>query len=438
VPGWLARVDRIPPADLIEQLIPDTAYAYELRGGRRQQAWENVKKMRGLIRRIQNRGYATLARIADHLDSLTAGDESNAVLAALDAVNLMPVHASKGLEFPIVFVVNLARGASGLPRPVRVSGEEVSVGPFVSESDEEERFREREETKRLMYVALTRARDRLYLGTVLKDGAFATGRGSLADVLPESFRTLCVCAAQQPGDSIEWTGPAGRAYQFRICRALPVPERIPVTSASSSAEALAKGATRQETPTDFFAPLTDPAAIERVPVTAVLAPAPESSIGTPIPADAEDDALVGTLVHRLFQFGAELPAPFGAADAKARAARLIRPEERATAADAPAAVTRAIEVWMATRAQPGVSALLESGERIYEVPFSCVADQQPGRVLRGTIDCLVRPQDGSIVVIEFKTGAPSPAHQAQLDFYVRAARAMFPDAAVTGRVIYPS
>ena len=72
--------------------------------------------MRGLIRRIQNRGYATLPRIADHIDSLTAGDESNAVLEALDAVNLMTVHASKGLEFPIVFVVNLAKGASGPPR----------------------------------------------------------------------------------------------------------------------------------------------------------------------------------------------------------------------------------------------------------------------------------------------------------------------------------
>jgi superfamily I DNA/RNA helicase len=174
--------------------------------------------MRGLIRRVQNRGYATLARIADHLDSLTAGDESNAVLEALDAVNLMTIHASKGLEFPVVFVVNLARGASGFPRPVRVSGEDVSVGPFVSESDDEERVREREETKRLMYVAFTRARDRLYLGTVLKDGGFAMGRGSLSDVLPESFRTVFVRAAQEPGDSIEWTAQSGRAYRFRLCR----------------------------------------------------------------------------------------------------------------------------------------------------------------------------------------------------------------------------
>ena len=128
----------------------------------------------------------------------------------------MTVHASKGLEFPIVFVVNLAKGASGFPRPVRVSGEEVSVGPFVSESDDEERFREREETKRLIYVALTRARDRLYLGTVLKDGAFAIGRGSLAEVLPESFRALFVRAAQEPGDVDRVDGRSqGRAYRVR-------------------------------------------------------------------------------------------------------------------------------------------------------------------------------------------------------------------------------
>jgi ATP-dependent helicase/nuclease subunit A len=214
VPAWLSRVDRLPPADLLESLIPETAYAYELRGARAQQAWENVKKLRGLIRRIQNRGYATLARIADHLESLTAGDESNAVLEALDSVNLMTVHASKGLEFPIVFVVNLGKGASGLPRPVRLSGEQVSVGPFVSDSDEEERFREREETKRLLYVALTRARDRLYLGTALKDGAFTSGRGSLGDVLPESVRALLVRAGQTPDATLEWTSPSQRSYRF--------------------------------------------------------------------------------------------------------------------------------------------------------------------------------------------------------------------------------
>jgi ATP-dependent helicase/nuclease subunit A len=215
VPAWLARVDRVPPADLLEELLPETAYAYELRGVRASQGWENVKKLRGLIRRIQNRGYATLARIADHLDSLTAGDESNAVLEALDAVNLMTVHASKGLEFPIVFAVNLAKGASGFPRPVRISGDHVSVGPFVSDSDEAERLREREETKRLLYVALTRARDRLYLGTALKDGTFAAGRGSLGEVLPDSIRALFTRASSEPDPIVRWISESGHSYPFR-------------------------------------------------------------------------------------------------------------------------------------------------------------------------------------------------------------------------------
>jgi len=54
------------------------------------------------------------ARIADYFDLLIVGDESNAVIEALDAVNLMTVHASKGFEFPVVFVVNMVWGVSGL------------------------------------------------------------------------------------------------------------------------------------------------------------------------------------------------------------------------------------------------------------------------------------------------------------------------------------
>ena len=223
VPAWLVRVDRVPPADLIEQILADTAYAHEIRGPRRQQAWENIKKMRSLIRRVQNRGYATLARIADHLESLGAGDESNAVLEAVDAVNLMTIHASKGLEFPIVFVVNLARGASGPPHPVRVvvdgEAESVSVGPFASELDEIDRERERHETRRLLYVAMTRARDRLYLSTSLKDGAIVAGRGSLAEVLPNSLRELFArAAAPLTGvTTVAWSGMSGAIYEWRVC-----------------------------------------------------------------------------------------------------------------------------------------------------------------------------------------------------------------------------
>jgi ATP-dependent helicase/nuclease subunit A len=227
----VSQVDRVPPAELFETILADSAYLYELGGPRQRQARENVKKMRSLVRRIQNHGYATMPRIADHLDSLTAGDESNAVLEALDAVNLMTVHASKGLEFPIVFVVNMAKGASGPPRPVRVivdadaEGDplaSVTVGPFVSEMDEAERVREKHETKRLLYVALTRARDRLYLASALKDGVMAPGRGSLGEVLPQSVKELFakagLAALDGPiGSPVTWTSVSGVRFEWRPC-----------------------------------------------------------------------------------------------------------------------------------------------------------------------------------------------------------------------------
>jgi ATP-dependent helicase/nuclease subunit A len=193
LPEWLALVDRVTPSELLDAVLLRTAYAYELRGSRRIQARENLKKLRALIRKAENRGYATLARIAEFLDDLAVGDESNAVIDALDAVNLMTVHAAKGLEFPIAFVVNINRGTGGPRAPIRVMVDgydtpSVSIGDFDSEADEDAPAREREETKRLLYVALTRARDRLYLGAVLKDGVFKPGRGSLGEALPQSTR----------------------------------------------------------------------------------------------------------------------------------------------------------------------------------------------------------------------------------------------------------
>jgi ATP-dependent helicase/nuclease subunit A len=197
LPRWLSWVDRLAPSELLDAVLHETAYAYELRGSRRRQARENLKKLRSMIRRAQNRGYATLARIAEHLDRLAVGDESNAAIDAVDAVSLMTVHAAKGLEFPIVFVVNMGRGTGGPRAPIRVAdvaaGEaSVAIADYQSEADEDALARDREETKRLLYVALTRARDRLYLSTTVEKGACRMGRGSLGEVLPAAVRAMFV------------------------------------------------------------------------------------------------------------------------------------------------------------------------------------------------------------------------------------------------------
>ena len=200
VARWLQWVDRLTPSEILDAVLRETAYAYETRGPRRRQARENLKKLRAMIRRAQNRGYATLGRIADHLERLAVGDESNAAIDAIDAVSLMTVHAAKGLEFPIVFVVNVGRGTGGPRAPIRVAdagGEAtVAIADYQSEADEDARAREREETKRLLYVAVTRARDRLYLSAVLKDGTFRAGPGSLGEVLPGSVRARFKTAAR--------------------------------------------------------------------------------------------------------------------------------------------------------------------------------------------------------------------------------------------------
>ncbi len=415
---WLLLVDRLPPAELLDGILDETAYLYEIAGPRERQARENVKKFRSMIRRIQNRGYATLDRIASHIDRLYAGDESNAAIEAIDAVNLMTAHASKGLEFPIVFVVSLTKQSGGMAPPVRVvldddEGERVWVGPFASDDDKTgERKRETEETKRLLYVALTRARDRLYLGTVLKDGRALPGNGSLAKVLPTGFVQLFEMAGRDDPDTA-WTC-GSRIYPFRVC---PRPEDPPL-SLPREAAAAARAAD--------FAPL----GIDTSAVAIAVTGAGRDEMRQPGSPRVEGaDRLLGTLVHRLLQ---RAPAPD--ADVARMARALLLEDELAGIDDVEGAIAAAVETWRAIAERDDVRALVASGERLHEVPFSL---RRGGQLLRGTIDCLVMAPDGGVTVLEFKTGRKRPEHQAQLDVYVEAARALFPGAIIDGRLIYP-
>jgi ATP-dependent helicase/nuclease subunit A len=419
---WRTLVDRMPPAELFDLVVAESGYLVELRGARLQQARENLKKMRGIVRRIQNRGYATLGRIAAHLDRLSAGDESNAVIDALDAVSLMTVHASKGLEFPVVFVVNLARGTGTRRSPVRVSAQDgesgnasVSVGDFQSGADEDNGAKEREETKRLLYVALTRARDRLYLGSVLKDGHLQPGRGSLAEVLPATLTQVFNEAPLATEGTVSWRAASGAVHRFGVCAAAETSR----TTASREATARA----------DDFEPLHDSSVVRE----SILAAAGVGGVPGPERAGARSDRVVGTLVHRLLERHG-LAANVDREEVSRAIGSWLRPDELEDIDDMDDVAIRAASAYAAVCGRDDVKAVCGGGERFHEVPFTM---REGDRVLRGTIDCLVRRPDGSLTVLEFKTGRPREEHQRQLDLYRRAVEQMFPGQRVDGLLVYP-
>jgi ATP-dependent exoDNAse (exonuclease V) beta subunit len=432
---WLGLVDRLTPAELLELALDESAYMFETRGPRARQARENLKKIRGMIRRVQNRGYLTLSRLAEHLERLTAGDESNAVIDAGDSVSLMTIHAAKGLEFPVVFVVNLSRGTGSARRAIRVvsdadSGQAwLSVGDFQSEADEDARAKEREETKRLLYVALTRARDRLYLASEVKDARWRAFGGSLGDILPATVKARFEVASTVPApETTEWVAASGHSHVFRVCPAdAPQP-------GSGVCEGTDSDRVDVEFVRDDFEPMTDPFALPRVAVTARFAPAPENLGRQPI--DGGSRSLTGTLVHRLFErFGAALADAARAPEIAGELARLLRDEEAVEAGDVDHVFQRARDAYLALCDNPVLVQALASGDALFEVPFS-VRLASDGSILRGTFDCLVRRRDGGVTVLELKTGTASPGHEEQLSTYVTAARALFPGVPVEGTLVY--
>jgi ATP-dependent helicase/nuclease subunit A len=428
---WLALVDHIPPAELLDHILSDSAYAAELRAPRARQARENLKKLRSLVRRAQSRGYATLGRVVMHLDRLAVGDESNAAVDAEGAVNLMTVHASKGLEFPVVFVVDLARGTGAPREPIRVAAlggdaVSVSVGDFRSASDEDEAAQEREETKRLLYVALTRARDRLYLGVVLEDGAVKSGRGSLAEVMPPMLLSQLSAASR---DACVWTTARSGRHGFQVVAAAPVravSHALDVTAMMAAAAPMAS------------ADAGEPAGVDLAPLAVSVghgdeggpfARAERERAPQPAPLSDGDERLAGTVVHRLVQhigWSATPPAP-------AILRRLLRSDELGSVDHPDVLLERAVEVYRQLATRDDTRALYDADRVMFEVPFCFAMDD---RVVRGVIDCVVVREE-RVDVIELKTGRPRPEHREQVSLYSLAAQAIWPGVAVGAWLVYP-
>jgi ATP-dependent helicase/nuclease subunit A len=425
---WLALAAAVPPSELVDVVIRESAYAFELGGRRLGQARENIKKVRALVRRVENRGYVTLDRLAAYFDTLGAGDDSNAIVEAAGAVNLMTIHAAKGLEFPIVFIVNLHAAGRGRPAGFSVIESGPDQRPEVAFSATAgtalEELREGEELRRLLYVAATRARDRLYLAAeVDRQERLRRGPRSLGALLPASLGALFAAARTSTADELEWVTERG-SFAFAVCRASGLP---PVWHDDAVAP---------DPPRLSIEPVQS-AARRTVSATSVLlvAPQPDADRERRSGADARGARLVGTLVHRMFQRKLEPAMPDDLLREQVR--RLIGIVERVDVPDVTSTVEAAMGLYRSVRAQPAVAELLDAGRCYYEVPFSYLAPESDGQIVRGAVDCLVVASDGRATILEFKTGHPRPEHQAQIALYARAMESALGQGPVMTRICYP-
>jgi ATP-dependent exoDNAse (exonuclease V) beta subunit len=234
--------------ELLERVIDQTGYdlaVLAMPGGQRRLA--NVRKLMRLAREHEVghgadlRGFLeVVARRARSGAGEARESEAPVEGEALDAVRLMTIHRAKGLEFEVVCVADLGRGPRWRADLIRVGRDgrfglrlsEPGTGKRESALDyralgEERQAAEAEEERRLFYVAMTRARERLILSGAAKLDAWPDLEGPGGG-----------------GGPIAWIGPAvaeldGVGVTFVAPEDLVAPEPPPVVPVVPSTPALA-------------------------------------------------------------------------------------------------------------------------------------------------------------------------------------------------------
>ena len=170
-----AKAERMPAADLVDELIRRIGYAEHIAAqvkepALRERRLENLKELSEWFRAMQKDGAA--GDLAAQLALLSHGDRDDPGNAA----RLMTLHSAKGLEFRFVFLVGLEDGT--LPHEGSLAEGRV------------------EEERRLMYVGITRAKDQLTL-------SYAKRKRRFGDIIAnEPSRFL----KELPGGDLHWSG----------------------------------------------------------------------------------------------------------------------------------------------------------------------------------------------------------------------------------------
>ena len=134
----------LPVEELIDAIMERTGYRSHLReeGDQGQERLENIAELRATAREFQP--MEPSERLAAFLEGAALVSDVDSLEEGEDAITLITLHQAKGLEFPVVFIVGLEEG----------------MLPHIRSFDDPDQM---EEERRLFYVGMTRAKERLYL-----------------------------------------------------------------------------------------------------------------------------------------------------------------------------------------------------------------------------------------------------------------------------------
>lgn len=345
----------------------------------------------------------------------------------LDAVRVMTVHGSKGLQSPVLIVADACADPDRLGPNARLAllpladGSDVPVfrpkkaelaEPLKSRIEEQDRL-DREEHWRLLYVALTRAEERLYVGGALG----SRDRG----VTPESSWHRAV-ENSLVGLGADWAEAPGWGLEMRFGGFETPARRMPQASVKPL---ICPDWLRRDAPVE-----------ERPPRPLAPSSIGEDDVASPPPGpEQRQAALRGKLLHLLFE---RLPA----VPSEQRRETALRWLERSAGID-DAAFRTAVADDACRLISHSDFALLFGADALAEAPIAAVVGD--GLVVSGTVDRLVVGEE-RILVADFKTGRNVPvapgqiprAHLRQMAAYRAALRVIFPDRPVEAALIYTS
>ena len=157
---------RIPPAELMDAVLERAGYRNYLleEGEQGLERLENIQELRTTAQEFQP--MEPEERLSAFLQGAALVSDVDSLEEGTDAITLITLHQAKGLEFPVVFIVGLEEGL--LPHSRSIEDPD-----------------QMEEERRLFYVGMTRAKERLYLTRVFRRVVW----GNASPARPSRFLT---------------------------------------------------------------------------------------------------------------------------------------------------------------------------------------------------------------------------------------------------------